>query len=243
MLGKLNIMSKISGICSVTLLLTGCLSLDRVELQHSQMSAEITESEQRLATMIDQHCQMDQQKLLADISTLMNDKSRADKKAEAPPKVVYKERCSTPAVVAGITMNDDKLTLGQIEQVTLINEQRTFDARIDTGAVTSSLGAFNITRFERDGKKWVEFTLDKDEEAKRFKYPIKRFIRIAVTTTSKASRRVVIQLNFSLGKETYNSEFSLTDRSHLDYQVLIGREFLLDRAVVDVSGKHLIKRE
>jgi len=235
-------MFKLTGMYLVVILLAGCTLIDDIELQHSQIAAELAETEKRLVAMLDQRCQIDHQKLAADISSLINTEKSLPSSAKSEPQVVYIERSSSAAATGGITMGD-KLILGQIERVTLTKEQRTFDARIDTGAVTSSLGVYNINLFERDGKKWVEFSLDKDKNAITYQYPIKRFIRIAISSVSKASRREVIELNFSLGNESYYSEFSLADRSHLDYQVLIGREFLLDRAVVDVSGNYLIKRE
>ncbi|MFW5936983.1 MAG: RimK/LysX family protein, partial [Desulfosalsimonas sp.] len=58
----------------------------------------------------------------------------------------------------------DKLLVGRIEKVRLTPPGRTFHARIDTGATTSSLDARDIETFERDGDDWVRFKI-KDPES------------------------------------------------------------------------------
>jgi hypothetical protein len=60
----------------------------------------------------------------------------------------------------------------------------------------------------------------------------------------KAKTRIVIKTNISVGgKEYLGQTFNLADRSHLKFQVLVGRNFLRDIAVVDVSGKYLLGGE
>jgi hypothetical protein len=43
------------------------------------------------------------------------------------------------------------------------------------------------------------------------------------------------------GKKYKNQLFNLADRSYLDFQVLMGRSFLRDIAIVDVSRKNIQK--
>ena len=239
-------MFKHIGIYLVSMLLFGCAVVDSLEQQHTKISTELADTESHLVTKLEQLCQVDHKKLALAISSLITLEQPQPllntRQSKADDELAYAEAC-TPIPEKSRIKIDHKLVLGQIEKVMLTKEMRSFDARIDTGAVTSSLGVYNLSRFERDGKKWVVFSLDKDKKSPTYQYPIKRIIRIALSSINKINRRVVIQLNFKLGGQSYNSEFSLADRRHLDYQVLIGREFLLDRAVVDVSARYLTKQE
>lgn len=57
----------------------------------------------------------------------------------------------------------DKQLVGAVERVHLSPPDAVFEARIDTGAESSSLDARDIREFERDGSTWVRFLLvDRD---------------------------------------------------------------------------------
>ena len=49
--------------------------------------------------------------------------------------------------------------IGEVESISFLKKNIQLDARIDTGATTSSLRAVNIEHYERDGKKWVRFDM------------------------------------------------------------------------------------
>jgi hypothetical protein len=164
-----------------------------------------------------------------------------DKKIE--PKVITKvvERCSNQkeAVNKRSKMIGGKLRLGAVEKIGLVNEAVSFAARIDTGADFSSVGVYNIKTFERDSENWVRFSLEDSESAARFEYPIFDTIRIKVSSKETADR-IEIKIDIELGGIKYKNQiFNLADRSHLEYQLLIGRSFLRDIAVVDVSSKNI----
>ena len=53
--------------------------------------------------------------------------------------------------------------------------------------------------------------------------------------------RYCIRTWIKLGRKKIRSEVSLTDRSDMRYQVLIGRKTLNKRFTVDVSKKYLLK--
>ncbi len=133
-----------------------------------------------------------------------------------------------------------KLLLGAVEAVTLIKEERVLDARIDTGAVTSSIGVFNWKNFERDGEKWVKFSLQDDADALVYQYPVHGIVKIK-QTESQIEERIEIKIDIEVGGQEYKNQlFNIADRSHLNYQLLIGRSFLRDIAVVDVASKNLL---
>lgn len=130
--------------------------------------------------------------------------------------------------------------IGEIESLTLEKEKVQFKARIDTGAQTSSISAINIQHYERDGKKWVRFEINHPTKKKTIKMerPLSRMVSIKRHGAS-SSERPVVHLVVSIGTIKCRCEFSLTDRSKYEFPVLIGRNFLSGRAMVDVSGKHL----
>ena len=135
-----------------------------------------------------------------------------------------------------------KILIGEVENIFLVKEKKVFAARIDTGADTSSFGVYNLTKFERDGKKWVKFSLKSDENASIFEYPIYDKVKIKQQSNMKAEERIEIKMSIKLGRKEYlNQIFNLADRSHLEFQVLIGRNFLKDIALVDVSRKHILE--
>ncbi|GAL25428.1 hypothetical protein JCM19239_6348 [Vibrio variabilis] len=96
---------------------------------------------------------------------------------------------------------------------------KTFDARVDTGAVTSSLNASDIQAFERDGKQWVKFKLV-DEKAEKesnrwIEAPVIRYVKIRQSTSDKMERRAVVELWIRVGKIHEKAQFTLADRSQM----------------------------
>ena len=129
--------------------------------------------------------------------------------------------------------------IGEVEPVTILAAGLTLPARIDTGATTSSLDARNIQRFERDGQKWVRFVVLDRRSGKKVKVE-GRVTRIVEITRHGADdqKRPVVKLKARLGKVELLREFSLTDRSKFTYPVLIGRNILQGKFLVDVTRKN-----
>ncbi|AFI85433.1 ATP-dependent zinc protease family protein [Methylophaga nitratireducenticrescens] len=142
---------------------------------------------------------------------------------------------------APVTLND-KLVLGQTEWLWIESVNRVFPARVDTGATTSSLTAQDIVTLERDGQKWARFTIVPEEgsdNSYEVEAPIARIANIRQSSTNELDKRPVVRLTIRIGNMTDTAEFTLTDRSHMSYPILLGREFLKDIAVVDVAKKNV----
>jgi hypothetical protein len=134
----------------------------------------------------------------------------------------------------------DKFLLGEVESVRVNEFDASFATRIDTGAESSSIGVNNVVLFERDGERWVRFdvkTKGPDEPAVTFESKIARFVRIKEGADGSNDRRPVIHAHLQIGKFQAETDLNLTDRSHLDYPLLLGRKFMKDIAVVDVSRR------
>lgn len=135
----------------------------------------------------------------------------------------------------------DKLLVGEIESVIISPLDSPLNARIDTGATTSSLDARNIAQFERDGEVWVRFDMAnrQTEEVITIERPLVRHARIMQSNTAKPETRPVVLMSLTLADRTLMVEFSLSNRSHLTYPVLIGRNVIKDILLVDVGQKNI----
>ena len=136
----------------------------------------------------------------------------------------------------GLTTPDGKLILGEAEWVYIEEANGAFQSRVDTGATTSSISATDITVFEREGKRWVKFKMPMDNgKSLDIEAPFVRYVKIKQASADGSDRRPVVRLTMQLGSLTEKAEFSLRDRSDMDFALLLGREFIKDVAVVDVA--------
>ncbi|BBI63058.1 hypothetical protein HSBAA_43640 [Vreelandella sulfidaeris] len=66
---------------------------------------------------------------------------------------------------ASVTMADDEQVFGWVEKATLQPWDIEVKAKLDSGALTSSLDARNIELFEKDDQEWVRFRLKLEDQA------------------------------------------------------------------------------
>lgn len=160
---------------------------------------------------------------------------------EAPAKKTRKE--VKPEV--DTSKDSAKLVIGRVEWVWLDALNKKLKARVDTGATLSSIHATKIERFERDGKNWVRFTMQVNTEGEQgtnvkeqeFEAPLARNAKIRQASAEELDARPVVRLRMRLGHLEEDVDFTLTNRSEMIYPILLGRRFLQDIAVVDVSLK------
>ncbi|MFO7788679.1 MAG: RimK/LysX family protein [Halospina sp.] len=135
-------------------------------------------------------------------------------------------------------------TIGSVEGIRLLPPDHLFEARIDTGANTSSLDARDIEFFESDGDDYVRFTLAgehfADSDSVEMERPVSRFVEIVQASTDENERRAVIELQYRIGSIERVAEFTLTNRERLTYPALIGRNILRDLFTVDVSRQFIL---
>ncbi len=134
-------------------------------------------------------------------------------------------------------------TVGRIELVDLpIWDITNIEAKIDTGAFTSSLHCHHIEEFKKKDNFWIRFNLLDPEHPsyndKLIELPI--FDKREVKSSNGASElRFFIRTEIGMFDNIYKIELSLTDRSEMKYPLLIGRKFIRNKFVVDVSKKNL----
>jgi hypothetical protein len=138
----------------------------------------------------------------------------------------------------GKTTADGKMILGETEWIYIEEANGNFMTRVDTGATTSSISAEDIEVFEREGHRWVKFTIPVDGGDKvHVEAPFVKYIRIR--QANGLEDRPIVQMTVRMGSVTEKADFSLTDRSKMDFPVLLGREFIKDIAVVDVARENV----
>lgn len=132
-----------------------------------------------------------------------------------------------------------KPIVGRVEWVEFPNWKLKLRARVDTGAKSCSIHAINIERVTENGEVYVLFDTFVDEKPVRLK---SKFIKEAkVTSTSGVSEnRIIISELMKMGKYKEEVIINLNDRTNLTYPILIGRNFLMGKFLVDVSLSHAL---
>ncbi len=140
-----------------------------------------------------------------------------------------------------VIISGDKMVVGELEKVWLDPPGISVNARVDTGASSNSLHAEDMVEFERDGRDWIRFYIDTadDEDRVQIEKPVLRWVRVYQQADPEGTRRPVIRMRLFLGDVQDTFEFTLADRSHLEYQMLLGRNFLTDVALVDVGRQFI----
>jgi hypothetical protein len=109
-------------------------------------------------------------------------------------------------------------------------------AKIDTGARSSSLHTFDIERFEVAGRSMVRFSVHpiqrRDQIAIKCQAEI-HDIRSVRSSSGLASDRIVIQTPVLWMGEQWNVDLTLADRSEMGFRMLVGREAVRGRMLVD----------
>ncbi len=135
----------------------------------------------------------------------------------------------------------DKKVVGAKARVLLTDLGIKLQSRVDTGATTSSLDAREIEIFERNGDEWVRFKIhDPDlDQLVELERPRSRKVRIIQSNGEDPERRPVVEMRITMGSLTQMAEFTLSDRSHMEFPLLIGRNVLRDVMLVDVARDNI----
>jgi hypothetical protein len=115
--------------------------------------------------------------------------------------------------------------------------------KIDTGARSSSLHAFNVETFERGGATWVRFDvhpLQRDDKTiVRAEARVLEFRHIR-SSSGHQSLRPVIRTDLALGGRRWAVELTLAARDEMGFRMLLGREAMRGRFVVDPARSFLV---
>lgn len=116
-------------------------------------------------------------------------------------------------------------------------------AKIDTGARSSALHAFELEIFTRDGKEMVRFKVHPyQRDTKRTVIAEAELLesRTVRSSMGHAQLRPVIQTVVKLGEMKWPIELTLTNRDEMGFRMLLGRQAMRRRWLVD-PGKSFMQ--
>lgn len=129
-------------------------------------------------------------------------------------------------------------TLGAREVISLpILGIDKIDARVDTGAKSSSLHVEKIEEVEKNGMRYISFVVpaagNKIFETDEF--TVKR----VKSSNGEIQRRYAVKITVELYGKRYKTDFTLASRHNMKFPVLLGRRILKNNFIVDVSKFNL----
>ena len=118
-------------------------------------------------------------------------------------------------------------------------------AKIDTGARSSSIHAFDVETSERDGQEWVRFCIHpwqkSEEDRAELTLPVldRREVR---SSNGQVEQRYAVAMDVTLAGRTITTVMTLSNRDEMGFRMLIGREalergFLVDSAASYAGGR------
>jgi ribosomal protein S6--L-glutamate ligase len=119
----------------------------------------------------------------------------------------------------------------------------TIKARVDSGAKTSALHAVNISPFVKEGENWVKFDINPiQNNSKTIIHCEARLVdkRIVKSSSGFREQRYVISTPLVFGEENWAIEMTLTNRDSMGFRMLLGREAMSGRVLVDPEQKYLL---
>lgn len=119
----------------------------------------------------------------------------------------------------------------------------TIKARVDSGAKTSALHAINISPFVKDGDNWVKFDINPiQNNLKKVLHCEAPLVdkRIVKSSSGFREQRYVIQTILDIGNSSWPIEMTLTNRDSMGFRMLLGREAMSGRVLVDPEQLYLL---
>ncbi len=120
---------------------------------------------------------------------------------------------------------------------------RAIKARVDSGAKTSALHAVNIAPFIKDDMNWVKFDINPIQNNQKTVIHCQAILidkRIVKSSSGFREQRYVIQTNIKIGDDLWPIEMTLTNRDSMGFRMLLGREAMSGRILVDPEQKYLL---
>lgn len=115
-------------------------------------------------------------------------------------------------------------------------------AKIDTGARTSSLHAFDLEWFERDDDSWVRFEIHPWQRSTHDPVTVEATVhdtRDIRSSSGRIERRPIVRTVVRIAGIDVESEITLTRRDEMGFRMLIGREALRRRFTVDPGRSYI----
>ena len=143
-------------------------------------------------------------------------------------------------------MRRKRKTIGWREWVALPDlGVREIKAKVDTGADNSSLHAFNLTRFEDEGRQMVRFEVHTRQRKRKPSVECVAEVvgeRMVKNPGGRAERRPVIRTRLVVAGQEFEALVNLTTRDEMTFRMLLGRRTLRNEFLVDPGRSYLGER-
>jgi hypothetical protein len=120
------------------------------------------------------------------------------------------------------------------------------NVRVDTGATTSSLHVDNIEEYHHDEELWVSFDIHPDihNVAQKVRREAKvDAIKRVKSSTATLEKRYAIKTQIQMAELTWSIQLTLTDRSEMTYLMLLGREAMAGKFLVDPELEYVLSAD
>ncbi|PKA98626.1 SSU ribosomal protein S6P modification protein [Flavobacteriaceae bacterium MAR_2009_75] len=117
-------------------------------------------------------------------------------------------------------------------------------ARVDSGAKTSSIQATNTKIVIRGVQEWVKFEVNPLQENRSIAIQCEAQLvdrRMVKSSSGISEERLVVKTAVTMGGETFDIELTLANRDTMEFRMLLGREAISDRFMVNPAVNYQVQ--
>ena len=109
-------------------------------------------------------------------------------------------------------------------------------AKVDTGATTSAIHAFDMEPFDIDGERHIRFSIHPLQGQDSISIPCEAKLidrRKVRNSGGTAQKRFVVETTLGIAGQQWKIELTLTNRDEMKFRMLLGRSAMKKRLIVD----------
>ena len=143
----------------------------------------------------------------------------------------------TCTVAAAPAAQMTRRVIGWVEPVSVERGALQLQAKMDTGADSTSINVDTLKIERRAGREWAVFSVQGEHGTVRFERPVARYVLVK-RVAGGTQRRPKVRLVLCIAGVAASTEVSLVDRESMSYPMLVGRSFLRGRFAVDPARRN-----
>ena len=117
-------------------------------------------------------------------------------------------------------------------------------ARVDSGAKTSSIQATNLKIIMKGTQEWVKFEVSPLQENRSIAIPCQARLvdrRMVKSSSGISEERLVVRTPVTIGEDTFEIELTLANRDTMEFRMLLGREAINERYIVNPALNYQVQ--